>query len=82
MKRAILKLAPGLLVALALLIVLAPTSCGKRTSTADLATPQVSTRGSPAGDTAASGPQSLDEALSELDTLPMPPKRIPKPGWR
>ena len=29
MKRVILKLAPGLLVALALLIVLAPTSCGK-----------------------------------------------------
>jgi hypothetical protein len=78
MKSVIIKLLPGVLALLALLVVLAPTSCGKDRGTADLATPQATTRGSPAGEIAESGAQSLDEALAELDALAMPPQANPE----
>jgi hypothetical protein len=78
MKSVIIKLLPGVLALLALLTVLAPTSCGKDRGTADLATPQVTTRGSPGTQSGSASRQSLDEALAELNALPMPPQANPE----
>lgn len=77
MKSLILKVLPGVFVLLALLIVLLPASCGKRSSTSDLTTPQVTSRGSPASDTSEDSAQSTDGILAELDALTMPPQANP-----
>jgi len=66
------------LIVLALVTLLIPASCGRGRSGLNPMKPQVFNRGSPAGEAAASEPQSLDEALSELDSLPMPPQADPE----
>jgi len=78
MKRLFSTLAEFVLMVVALVILLLPASCGKGMSGLDTMEPEVLNRGSPATETGSLAPQSLDEALAELDALAMPPQANPE----